>query len=276
MNYSRYTSSLLLACVLSACSSSANPAADAGLDASVSKPCPSGRGPNMARIPDGAGGTVCIDSTEVTRSQYAAFVADPESRKAPRPGFCPPAGTDDADQSCMAEVASCGANCANHPQVCVEWCSARAFCSWAGKKLCPMLSWLNACGGGLAPAPVGEGQVARSRYPYGNEYDPNACNTSSRKGTGCDDAPATCGATDVGTLPKCQGTGPYAGVLDLSGNVNEWVDSYSQQSPPSVVYGGGGFRAGGFGAEIDSQCALVGGAGLTIEAKDIGFRCCAD
>src|SRR5690349_9742791 len=35
--------------------------------------CPSGRGPSMVRI-DLAGVSFCIDSTEVTRDQYTAFL----------------------------------------------------------------------------------------------------------------------------------------------------------------------------------------------------------
>src|SRR5258706_14768826 len=46
------------------------PTMDAGTDAEAGPSCPELEGPTMIRTPDG-----CIDSTEVTRGQYAKFLA---------------------------------------------------------------------------------------------------------------------------------------------------------------------------------------------------------
>lgn len=100
-------------------------------------PCPSGRGPAMVRIPMSEGRSACIDATEVTREQYAAFLADSNAHGAgSRLESCGIAPyKDEPDAACLAEPVVCKGDCARHPQVCVSHCNAQAFCKWAGKRL---------------------------------------------------------------------------------------------------------------------------------------------
>src|SRR5262249_39830790 len=101
---------------------------DAG---AVTSDCPTGLpGPPLIAVPPPSGGRFCIDATEVTNAQYAAFLAtNPQTSL--QPARCtswngtyagayvgPLTGRDD------------------YPVVGVTWCDAFAYCKWAGKRLC--------------------------------------------------------------------------------------------------------------------------------------------
>lgn len=177
---------------------------DAGHD------CPFGRGPEMVRITD-SHGSFCVDKTEVTQTQFNAFLSD----TAPRPK---------TPNACAYRTTYGGAMrpADNLPVVNVDWCEAWMFCAWSGKRLCgsrtgatideyapakdPAISeWFAACS-----------RSAARKYPYGNAPDPSACNGCDRTGSCPNNAPLLA----VASLPKCEGG--YAGVFDMIGNVSEW------------------------------------------------------
>jgi formylglycine-generating enzyme required for sulfatase activity len=93
----------------------------------------------------------------------------------------------------------------NLPVVGVSWFEAEAYCKWLTAvtrqafRLPTEAEWEKAARGK-------EGRL----WPWGNEWDPNKCNSSEAK---------LGGATPVGTYPD--GASPY-GVLDMVGNVWEW------------------------------------------------------
>jgi formylglycine-generating enzyme len=179
--------------------------------------CPGTGGPWMVRLPGG----YCIDRTEVTRSQYETWLATnpttagQDSRCDWNTTFTPPAW--------CAAVACQGADCGAHPQACVDWCDAFAYCKAVGKRLCGARSggpveygggyadssqsqWYNACTSGGV-------QV----FPYGDTYEKARCN-------GSDSGLAM--TTAAGSLAGCQSpAASYGGVFDLSGNLNEWEDA---------------------------------------------------
>lgn len=225
-------------------------------------PCPSGAGPAMIR----AGGASCIDVTEVSRAQYAEFLAGAPDLLA-QTAEC--AWNTDFTPTCSWPPGSQGAL----PVGCVDWCDARAFCEAAGKRLC------GAIGGG--PVPLADfadperdewyracSSGGKYAYTYGDEHQPDACQS------GDEDKWAT---VAVGSLPRCQSPDDgYAGIFDLTGNAMEWVDACtgaSNQNDECRARGGSYYNLG-----TSLMCAA--GASLTLpriaRANGVSFRCCAD
>lgn len=208
-----------------------------------------------------ASGNYCIDSTEVTNRQYAAWLAavnageveqtpecDFNTSFVPTDGMPPPAD--------------------DRPVVFVDWCDAHAFCKWNGKRLCGKIGggpvpyadindaaasqWYNACSG--------SGKLV---FPYGNTYDPLVCNGHDRMaGT----------SVEVGTQSSCEGGLP--GVFDLSGNVWEWEDACdgSTGSNDTCRRRGGGYES----ITSDLDCPTTGGGARIASNETTGFRCCVD
>jgi sulfatase modifying factor 1 len=218
-------------------------------------------GPAMVKVPAPEGCTYCIDSTEVTNVQYAAFLS------ATGDGI----DTSGQDPWCTWNTTYAPGESwpgDDYPVVSVDWCDAYAYCKWAGKHLCGKV--------GVSPVTVGIGTGAPAAsewynacsksgallYPYGNSFDPAACNTSSAK------------PLPVPTKATCEGG--YPGIFDLSGNVKEWVNSCAEQNGAgdkcqALGGGEGTFRFGAL------QVNCPDGAVLDRKQADnlTGFRCCS-
>jgi sulfatase modifying factor 1 len=147
---------------------------DASTDAqaegsNVPDACPTGRGPAMVNVDS----KTCIDSTEVTVAQYRAFFGAVDAGNFPQPPECSWNTTFDPNGGVPI-----GKDL--NPMDNVNWCKARAFCTWAGKSLCgspdggafPYASfadstqsvWMRACSNGV------------QSYPYGNTLHTSYCN----------------------------------------------------------------------------------------------------
>jgi sulfatase modifying factor 1 len=223
-----------------------------------------GMGPAMVRLPEG----FCIDTTEVTRAQYASWLE--ESPAASEHAAC--SGDDDYEPSCAWPP---GSN-SEQPVVCVDWCDAHAFCEAAGKRLCGS----RADGGpyafdAYADAEVSEWHAACTsggvnEYTYGNELDTQRC-----RGGDAEDY-MTWGLVDVGTLTECRSSVEgYADVFDLSGHAAEWdnaCEGEDAESPCRIR--GGSFQHQGVGL----RCAMAAELRWPRDRRSssVGFRCCAD
>ncbi len=225
------------------------------------------RGPEMLALDVPGGGSFCIDSTEVTRRQYAAFLAgSPPALASVQPPYCAwnvsyvPWIWDEQIEDDV-------------PVRAVNWCDARAYCAWAGKRLCGRIrggvvpfaefddplkdEWVYACSAG--------GQRV---FPYGDTYEPTWCVTYDNDPQGIHPD----GPRPVASASRCVGGWPE--LHDMSGNASEWENSGDQWTGPddAVVA-----RGGAYGDDMIAV-GCTGGTNSTRDGVDEGngIRCCKD
>ena len=146
-----------------------------------------------------------IDRTEVTRADYAVCVAAKRC-KAPH------------EESTATPDPKL-------PMTNVDWSDAQAYCRFAGARLPTEAEWEKAA----------RGDDGRE-YPWGNDADCARGNWGSFEGEGPCAGKNPGRPVAVGQYPS--GASPY-GVLDLGGNVWEWVaDKYDEDPKRRVVRGG--------------------------------------
>lgn len=104
----------------------------------------------------------------------------------------------------------------NHPVTKVTWIEANGYARKLGKSLPTEAMWEKAARG-----------TDRRRFPWGERFSPQYCNTFESK----------IGATTpVDAYPE--GQSPY-GVMDMAGNVWEWTSTYLDQRKTARVLKGG-------------------------------------
>lgn len=191
-----------------------------------------------------------IDRHPVTNAAYAEFVRATGHRPPPdwAPGGPPPDRLD-------------------HPVERVAWAEARAFAAWAGKRLPTEAEWEKAARG-----------TDGRRWPWGDAFDEDRCITWDHAM-----------ALDVTTVPvgsHPSGTSPY-GVLDMAGNVEEWVEDALRPYPGSVHRSAAArgtqrvLRGGSWFFTMEhARCAYRRGAPPEFDGWTTcggpGFRCAAD
>jgi len=133
----------------------------------------------------------------------------------------------------------------------VSWAQADQMCKKKGKRLCTEEEWEFAC----------KGRGNRS-FPYGNSFDPDACNSQNADGESREVGVS-------GAFAKC--FSPF-GVADMSGNVSEWTASRWADGVNDRTYKGGSASRPNWAVRCASRSNLPPGS----SKGDLGFRCCAD
>jgi formylglycine-generating enzyme required for sulfatase activity len=158
------------------------------------------------------------------------------------------------------------------PQGYISGQQAEAACRLAGKRLCALTEWLQACRGPMALT-----------YPYGNTYERRRCNEARTPhpvvqfyGTsmgvftyermnnpGINMQPDSLART--GAFDRC--VSPW-GLFDLVGNLHEWI------ADPAGTFKGGFY----VDAEINGHGCLytTTAHAFTYHDYSTGFRCCAN
>ena len=180
----------------------------------------------------------------------------------------------------MSNSLVCATGCDAHPQVCVDWCDAQAYCQALGKQLCgarpdalaqgesvTFTDWANAELNQFEYACSADG---KQQYVYADTYDATACNT------GC--TGAACKTVAVGSKSKCQGeplSAAFPGVFDLNGNVAEWDGVCATADPAAQCHVRGGDMQS---TATTGTCDYGTGVALVLRNKpepSVGFRCCS-
>jgi eukaryotic-like serine/threonine-protein kinase len=129
------------------------------------------------------------------------------------------------------------------PMVSVSFQDAKRLCEAQGKRLCSEAEWEKACKG-----------PGSAKWPTGNAFDANACNTEDDAGEARSLAPA-------GRFGKCRSG---YGTFDQSGNVGEWTSDR--------IIKGGSYASGDYAVRCSARKP---GASFN-KSGEVGFRCCGD
>jgi formylglycine-generating enzyme required for sulfatase activity len=200
-----------------------------------------------------------LDRTEVTVAEYGRCV---EVGACAAPGFVP--GDPRFDR-------------ADFPVTHVRWEDAVTYCAWRGARLPTEAEWEFAARG-----------PERREFPWGNLYNPHLCNHGS---FAHDETDATDGFTGLAPVGSFLDGATPNGVLDLAGNVAEWVQDLYDVDPDS----GSGYpamrainpkgpRSGGFhvvrgGSYAEGAKWMRGASRVPFtmsRSPAVGFRCAQD
>ena len=198
--------------------------------------------------PSVAGITFAMDRAPVTNENYLKFLdaTGPNSNAAD-----PAAKTLEGPRPDASTLNNSRVSRPQLPVVGVRWQSAFDYCRWAGRRLPTAIEWEAAASGTL-----------RTRYPWGDQYDRNRCNTS-------DALRPNGGPSEAGKYPSCI---TPTGVLDLAGNVDEWTDTDIKSvdgTVQKVLHGGSWAEPG----EVRGLTAFRWFAPATYAGPQVGFRC---
>jgi len=148
----------------------------------------------------------------------------------------------------------------------VSWFEAKAYCEWRGGRLPSEAEWEKAARGKNG-----------NEYPWGNEWNPKFANTG-------DDGEWEDGVAPVGAYKM--NMSPF-GVMDMAGNVWEWVadwyKAYPESSYQSNLYGetyrvirGGGGGMGHYAISYFYRTSTRQYSEPEMQSADVGFRCAKD
>lgn len=136
------------------------------------------------------------------------------------------------------------------PTANVSWNDAKRICEGKGKRLCSEAEWEKACKG-----------PGNARFPYGNQFDPNACNTE-------DDTGEDRTIAGAGRFAKCRSG---FGIADMSGNIAEWTATPYATNQDKTQKGGAFDRP-----DYAARCSARKNGAPTARSPEVGFRCCSD
>ncbi len=193
-----------------------------------------------------------MDRTEVTNSQYLAFLAD-----CPTGSSCGPA----RDNPILRRSEKSLFRVLDHPVNKITHGDARRYCAWAGKRLPTSEEWARAA----------SGEDGR-RYPWGD--DPGSCRAwVATLGTERSRRPEEPDTISVHASRYYEDEGPF-GLMGLGGNVSEWLSDPDPYDKDMRLVAGASWST--HNIEEEARCDYRLGHDPDRESSSIGFRCVMD
>jgi formylglycine-generating enzyme required for sulfatase activity len=184
-----------------------------------------------------------IDRTEVTNAAFAVLAG-----MAPLTGIEAPSYPNSPEMEHSADP--------RKPVSGINWYTARAYCRYLGKDLPSSQQWVKAMRGGEQLADGSANPIPDRNYPFGIG-DPHQLAALTSQGT-----------AEVATHPG--DVSPY-GVLDLTGNVEEWTLTTASGRDIRTVRGGGAIEP--IGDALLDVMAIPNPRAATQPLFAIGERC---
>lgn len=190
-----------------------------------------------------------VDRTEVNVAEYRACVAK---------GAC--ARTPKTSASCTFDLGD-----PQLPISCVHWADAETYCRSVGKRLPSEVEWEYAARGNLGTV-----------YPWGGGISCNFAVTLKSERTG-----QSCSLGHPDRVGARLGGASMFGVLDMSGNVEEWTADWYVENlgrGPAPRQGASHvLRGGGWLSAPSMSRTTTRNWGSAVEAgPNVGFRCAKD
>ncbi|HLO18186.1 MAG TPA: SUMF1/EgtB/PvdO family nonheme iron enzyme [Anaerolineales bacterium] len=215
-----------------------------------------------------------IDQTEITNTMFAEFLnLNPEGNKSEGGVTWLKGGSDKVQIHLDGSTWKVDSGFENYPVIEVSWYGAKAYCSWAGRRLPTEAEWEKA-------ASWDEEKQIKTVYPWGDDIDCPFANFNDGS------KPCKGKTTAVRSYPR--GVNPY-GLFDMAGNVWEWVnDRYgkdyyatlvdSSRNPPGPSDGEKRVLRGGswYSYDFDVRSSRRYAVNPILSSDYIGFRCAGD
>ncbi len=196
-----------------------------------------------------------LDRTEVTVAEYRACVLSEGCKE--EPGTGSPCNWPAMEKD-------------DHPINCVDWNQANDFCQWANKRLPTDREWQYAAGGPM---------LHNDEYPWGDSPGPmDEMGCWIHKSSDMPDG--TCPVGSFQDLKLGQPAPYMEGLVDMAGNVYEWVDTAGnggdqscQQTPTTYLVHGGSWLSPSYKHPEFLSVTDSGSDYDTCRTARIGFRC---
>ena len=143
-----------------------------------------------------------------------------------------------------------GKECPNCPAMGIDWIQASKYCRWAGKRLPKEEEWEAAARG-----------VSNFTYPWGEAFLPQHANLHGKED----------GYQFAAPVGSFLSGASASGLVDMAGNVWEWVDNKksSRPQPDTRIVKGGGWTS----SKGQARISFRNHANLKMKNPTFGFRC---